>query len=72
MEPTLNAGGGFVAVPAAVAGLIEAGDVIVYEAEETQGGGLTTHRVVGETDRGFIRGGPNPLTDQDSDEPPVV
>ena len=72
MEPTLKPGDGFVAVPAAVAGPIEEGDVIVYEAEEIQGGGLTTHRVVGETERGFItKGDANPFTDQDDDEPPV-
>jgi signal peptidase len=46
--------------------------VIVYEAQEIQGGGLTTHRIVDETDRGFItRGDANPFTDQDNDEPPV-
>lgn len=72
MAPTLNPGDGFVAVPAAVAGPIEKGDVVVFEAEEIQGGGLTTHRIVDETDRGFItRGDANPFTDQDGDEPPV-
>ncbi|WP_229112563.1 signal peptidase I [Halapricum desulfuricans] len=72
MEPTIGAGDGFVAVPSAVAGPIEEGDIVVFEAEEIQGGGLTTHRVVGETDRGFVtRGDANPFTDQDSGEPPV-
>ncbi|NHX36597.1 MULTISPECIES: signal peptidase I [Halolamina] len=72
MEPTLEPGDGFVAVPAAVAGDVEEGDVIVFRAEELQGGGLTTHRVVGETERGYItRGDANPFTDQDGDEPPV-
>ena len=72
MEPTMEPGDGFVAVPAQVAGPIEEGDVIVFEAEQIQGGGLTTHRVVGETDRGFVtRGDANPFTDQESDEPPV-
>jgi signal peptidase len=72
MEPTLDPGDGFVAIPAAVAGPIEEGDVVVFEAEEIQGGGLTTHRIVDETDRGFItRGDANPFTDQDSEEPPV-
>jgi signal peptidase len=72
MEPTLSPGDGFVAIPAAVAGPVEEGDVVVYEAEETQGGGLTTHRVVSETDRGFVtKGDANPFTDQDGDEPPV-
>ena len=72
MSPTLEPGDGFVAVPAAVAGPIETGDVVVFEAEVLDGGGLTTHRVVGETERGFItRGDANVVTDQDSGEPPV-
>ena len=72
MEPTIDTGDGFVAIPAALTDEPEAGDVVVYRAEEIQGGGLTTHRVVGETDRGYItRGDANPFTDQDSDEPPV-
>ena len=72
MQPTLDPGDGFVAVPSAVAGPVESGDVVVFRAEEIQGGGLTTHRVVEETDRGYItRGDDNPFTDQDSDEPPV-
>ncbi|QKY19149.1 signal peptidase I [Halolamina sp. CBA1230] len=72
MEPTLEPGDGFVAIPDAVAGDVEEGDVIVFRAEELQGGGLTTHRVVGETERGYVtQGDANPFTDQDGDEPPV-
>ena len=72
MEPTLEPEDGFVAIPAELAGPIDEGDVIVFEAETIQGGGLTTHRVVDETDRGFVtRGDANPFTDQDDDEPPV-
>ena len=72
MEPALEPGDGFVSVPAPLAGDVETGDVVVFRAEELQGGGLTTHRVVGETDRGFVtRGDANPFTDQDGDEPPV-
>ncbi len=72
MEPTLDPGDGFIAVPPELAGDIGEGDVVVFEAEEIQGGGLTTHRIVDETDRGYItRGDANPFTDQDSDEPPV-
>jgi signal peptidase len=72
MEPTLDPGDGFVAVPTAVDGDIEEGDVVVFRAENLNGGGLTTHRVVGETDRGYVtRGDANPFTDQDGDEPPV-
>jgi signal peptidase len=72
MEPTLEPGDGFVAVPKPVAGPIEPGTVIVFQAEQIQGGGLTTHRVVEETERGYItRGDANPFTDQDGEEPPV-
>lgn len=72
MDPTLEPGDGFVAIPQAVAGPIDEGDVVVFEAEELHGGGLTTHRVVEATDQGYItRGDANPFTDQDADEPPV-
>ena len=72
MEPTIGTGDGFVAVPADVAGPVEEGDVVVFRAEEIQGGGLTTHRVVEETERGYVtRGDANPFTDQDGGEPPV-
>ena len=72
MSPTLEPGDGFVALPAQFAGPIEKGDVVTFHAEEIQGGGLTTHRIVDETDRGYItRGDANPFTDQDGNEPPV-
>ncbi|WP_439027427.1 signal peptidase I [Haloarchaeobius sp. DT45] len=72
MQPTMDPGDGFVAVPAAIADDPEPGDVIVFRAEQLHGGGLTTHRVVEETERGYItRGDANPFTDQDGDEPPV-
>ncbi|MFC7235743.1 signal peptidase I [Halosegnis marinus] len=71
MSPTLDPGEGFVAVPSAVAD-VEEGDVVTFRAEELNGGGLTTHRVVGETERGYVtKGDANPFTDQDGDEPPV-
>lgn len=73
MEPTMDAGDGFVAVPAAVAGPVEAGDVIVYDAQEIEGGGLTTHRVVDTTEHGYVtRGDANPFTDQGGGEPHVT
>ncbi|EMA11820.1 signal peptidase I [Haloarcula marismortui] len=73
MQPTLEPGDGFVAIPADLAGSVEEGDVVTFRAEEIQGGGLTTHRVVDKTERGYItRGDNNPFTDQDSDEPPVT
>ncbi|USZ71071.1 S26 family signal peptidase [Natronosalvus halobius] len=73
MEPTLSAGDGFVAVPSAVTDAPEPGDVVVFEAETLHGGGLTTHRIVAETDEGYVtRGDANPFTDQDGGEPPVT
>ena len=72
MSPTLEPGDGFVAMPPELAGDIEEGDVVTFDARELQGGGLTTHRVVGETDEGYVTAGDaNPFTDQDGDEPPV-
>jgi signal peptidase len=73
MEPALSPGDGFVAVPAAVAGDPEPGDVVVFRAQEVQGGGLTTHRVVDETPEGYVtKGDANPFTDQDGGEPPMT
>ncbi len=72
MEPTMDAGDGFVAIPSVVAGDVEEGDVVVYQARDLHDGGLTTHRVVRETDDGYItKGDANPFTDQDGGEPPV-
>ncbi|MFC6716469.1 S26 family signal peptidase [Natrialbaceae archaeon GCM10025810] len=73
MEPTMDAGDGFVAIPDAVSGSPEEGDVVVFQARELHGGGLTTHRIVDETDEGYVtKGDGNPFTDQDADEPPVT
>lgn len=72
MQPTLDPGDGFVAVPSALAGEVHEGDVIVFRAEEIHGGGLVTHRVVGVTEEGYItKGDANPVADQDGKEPPV-
>lgn len=72
MAPTLDTGDGFVAVPTTVAGAPEEGDVIIYRAQELNGGGLTTHRVVDVTERGYVtQGDANPFTDQSAGEPPV-
>ncbi|NHN41807.1 signal peptidase I [Halorubellus sp. JP-L1] len=72
MSPTLDAGDGFVAVPQAIAGSVDEGDVVTFRAKELHGGGLTTHRVVEETPRGYVtRGDANPFTDQDGAEPLV-
>jgi len=72
MQPTLDAGDGFVAVPSAVTGSAEPGDVIVFRAEELHDGGLVTHRVVEVTEQGYVtRGDANDATDQQTGEPPV-
>jgi len=72
MQPTLDPGDGFIAIPAPVAGEVDTGDVVTFDAQEIEGGGLTTHRVVDETDRGYItQGDNNPFTDQDGGEPTV-
>src|SRR6056297_3527746 len=73
MEPTMDAGDGFVAIPSAVSGDVEEGDVVVFQARELHDGGLTTHRVVDETEGGYVtKGDANPFTDQDGGEPPVT
>ena len=72
MAPTMEPGDGFVAIPAQVAGSPAEGDVVTFRAEELHGGGLTTHRVVRETEGGYVtKGDANPFTDQDGEEPPV-
>jgi signal peptidase len=72
MEPQLEPGDGFVGVPQPLAGEIEPGDVITFEAQSVGGGGLTTHRVVEETDEGYItKGDANPFLDTAAGEPPV-
>ncbi|MEA1932801.1 MAG: S26 family signal peptidase [Euryarchaeota archaeon] len=73
MDPTLAVGDGFVAIPPVLAGGIGPGDVITYEAQAIDGGGPTTHRVVGTTAEGYItQGDANSFTDQDAGEPPVT
>lgn len=72
MAPTMDAGDGFVAIPSELADDPEPGDVVVFESREIDGGALTTHRIVGETDRGYVtQGDANPASDQDGGEPPV-
>jgi len=73
MEPTIEEGDGFVALPAVLMGEPEPGDVVVFQARELHDGGLTTHRVVEATENGYVtKGDNNPFTDQDGDEPPVT
>ncbi len=73
MEPTIQPGDGVVVVPPEVAGPVVTGDVIMFDAEYTDGGGLVTHRVIDETTQGYItKGDANLVTDQDSGEPPIT
>jgi len=72
MEPQLEPGDGFIGIPAPLAGEIENGDVITFEAQSVGGGGLTTHRVVETTPEGYItKGDANPFRDTAAGEPPV-
>lgn len=72
MEPTLEPGDAFIAIPQAIAGPVEAGDVIVFQASVLEGGGLTTHRVVDVRDGGYVtKGDANVGTDQEAGEPLV-
>jgi signal peptidase len=72
MQPVLDSGDGFIAIPSALTGDVHVSDVIVYDAEKIHGGGLVTHRVVDVTDVGYItKGDANPVSDQDGNEPPV-
>jgi signal peptidase len=60
MEPTINTDDGFVVLPAEGAAV---GDVITFYSE--QRGEYVTHRIVGETDAGYVtQGDNNPVTDQ--------
>ncbi|WP_253737965.1 S26 family signal peptidase [Halohasta salina] len=73
MEPTLGVGDGFVAMPPLLAGEIDSGDVVTFEAQSIDGGGPTTHRVIDQTAQGYItQGDANSFTDQDAGEPPVT
>lgn len=73
MSPALEAGDGFVAIPSFLTGGPSVGDVVVFESDETEGGGLTTHRIVGSGDEGYLtKGDANPFTDQDGGEPYVT
>jgi len=50
MSPTIQAGDGFVVIPSVLVDDVGEGDVVVFDAQEIEGGGLTTHRIVGETE----------------------
>ena len=72
MEPTIRTGDGFVSLPPAITGSPSTGDVVVFDAQELEGGGLTTHRIIEETSDGYItQGDANMAADQEGREPPV-
>ncbi|ADD06925.1 peptidase S26 domain protein [Natrialba magadii ATCC 43099] len=72
MEPTIDTGDGYVAIPAALAGEPEPGDAVVFEAETHGDDDLTVHRVVDADNTGYVtQGDANPRTDQEMGEPPV-
>ncbi len=72
MQPTMDPGDGFIAIPAPLAGAVGPGDIVTFDAQEIEGGGLTTHRVTEETEQGYVtQGDNNPFTDQDGGEPIV-
>lgn len=74
MSPTLEPNDGFIAIPKFIADQPEPDDIIVFEAQEIGGGGITTHRVKDVTDDGryVTKGDNNPFTDQSGDEPLVT
>ena len=72
MSPTIDTGDGYIAVPTPVTDPVSEGDIVVFDAVNINDGGYVVHRVVDETDEGYItRGDANVVTDQDGDEPPV-
>lgn len=73
MSPTIEPNDGYILLPDVLVGEITEGDIILFEANEINDGGLTTHRVVDVTEQGYItRGDNNPFTDQDAGEPVVA
>lgn len=67
MEPTIETNDGFVIVPA---GTIESGDIVTFWSSTREE--YVTHRVVGETESGYLtKGDNNPTTDQAGGSPPV-
>lgn len=66
MEPTIGVGDGYLLLD----GAVETDDIVTYRATD---GEYVTHRVVGETDAGYLtQGDANPSTDQAAGAPPVT
>lgn len=73
MEPTIDEGEGFIAIPDFLVSEYGEGDVVVFESADADDDSLSTHRIVEETDEGYItKGDANPFTDQDDGSPPVT
>ncbi|MFB6169431.1 MAG: signal peptidase I [Haloferacaceae archaeon] len=67
MEPTIGEGDVFLVTE----GSVEVGDVALFHS--TQREGLVAHRIVGETEAGYVtQGDANPSTDQAGGAPPVA
>ena len=67
MAPTISPGDGYVAIPAET---VSNGEVVVYWSSAR--GEYVTHRVVGQTEEGFVtKGDNNAQTDQAAGYPPV-
>lgn len=67
MEPTLETNDGFLVVSSDA---VETGDIVTFWSDARDG--YVTHRVVGETESGYLtKGDDNPSTDQAGGHPPV-
>lgn len=67
MEPEMNVGDGIVLLPS---GDVNPGDVVTFRSDHRDE--LVTHRVVGETEAGYVtQGDNNDVTDQQAGHPPV-
>lgn len=68
MSPTLDPGDVYLAIPPAIVGGVERGDIAIFHGQS----GWTVHRVVDVTPHGYVtRGDGTPLTDQDVGSPPI-
>lgn len=73
MEPTLEEGDGYIAIPSAIAGEVGVGDVVLFETEHIHEGDPTTHRIIDDRGGEYItQGDNNPFHDQSRGEPPIT
>lgn len=72
MEPTINAGDGYVSLPSLFTTSPSQGDLIIFESREGDAD-MTVHRIESVSEDGFItRGDNNIATDQEGGEPVVT